>query len=235
MTYTLTFLLAVVLARSGSSGRAALIRTLIAAGSCWPAVRPRRLRPGPVGRPYRHSVPLLLIWLLLDCASRPGGTGGGQPRKRGFRGSPPGPALPVLVPVLTACCSPGCWSPTPSCTWSGLAPGAVAAARWSGFFTDTVTGPTASPPSGTTCRSAPRRGRGRARVVVNNLLSVLGGFTVNRLLFHLTPWHDLRNSASPVEGARVFGASYTGLSGIWLALAFLHMASVLVVLWALAR
>src|SRR5208282_4184494 len=29
--------------------------------------------------------------------------------------------------------------------------------------------------------------------------------------------------------------SYTGLSGIWLALAFLHMASVLVVLWALAR
>src|SRR5437588_3438804 len=32
MTYTLAFLLAVVLARSGSTGRAALIRTLIAAG-----------------------------------------------------------------------------------------------------------------------------------------------------------------------------------------------------------
>ena len=32
MTYTLTFLLAVLLARSGSTGRAALIRTLIAAG-----------------------------------------------------------------------------------------------------------------------------------------------------------------------------------------------------------
>jgi hypothetical protein len=33
----------------------------------------------------------------------------------------------------------------------------------------------------------------------------------------------------------VFGANYTGLSGFWLALAFLHMVSVLVVVWALAR
>src|ERR1700693_5638640 len=32
MTYTLTFLIAVLLARSGSTGRAAMIRTLIAAG-----------------------------------------------------------------------------------------------------------------------------------------------------------------------------------------------------------
>jgi hypothetical protein len=72
--------------------------------------------------------------------------------------------------------------------------------------------------------------------VVNNLLSALGGFTVNRLPFHLTPWHDLHNSASAGwKVLEVFGASYTGLSGIWLALAFLHMVSVLVVLWALAR
>ena len=33
----------------------------------------------------------------------------------------------------------------------------------------------------------------------------------------------------------IFGANYAGLSGVWLALAFLHMASVLVVLWAVAR
>ena len=72
--------------------------------------------------------------------------------------------------------------------------------------------------------------------IVNNLLSALGGFTVNRLPFHLTPWHDLRHNASAGwKVLEVFGASYTGLSGIWLALAFLHMVSVLVVVWALAR
>jgi hypothetical protein len=72
--------------------------------------------------------------------------------------------------------------------------------------------------------------------VVNNLLSALGGFTVNRLPFYLTPWHDLRHNASAVgKVLQIFGASYTGLTGIWLALAFLHMVSVLLVLWALAR
>jgi len=72
--------------------------------------------------------------------------------------------------------------------------------------------------------------------VVNNLLSALGGYTVNRLPFHLTPWHDLYQNAPAVwRVLEVFGASYNGLSGFRLALAWLHMASVLVVLWALAR
>jgi hypothetical protein len=121
----------------------------------------------------------------------------------------------------------------------GIGPlGAVAAARVvRGFFTDT--GPW-------TDRIAAQwydLSLGAATVaavglawVVNNLLSALGGFTVNRLPFHLTPWHDLRDSApAGWKVLEVFGASYTGLSGIWLALAFLHMVSVLVVLWALAR
>jgi hypothetical protein len=72
--------------------------------------------------------------------------------------------------------------------------------------------------------------------VANNLLSDLGGYTVNRLPFHLTPWRDLYHGASAVwKVLEVFGANYTGLSGFWLALAFLHMVSVLVVVWALAR
>ena len=72
--------------------------------------------------------------------------------------------------------------------------------------------------------------------VVNNLLSAMGGYTVNRLPFYLTPWHHLHNDVPAAwKVLEIFGANYTGLSGVWLVLAFLHMASVLVVLWALAR
>jgi len=67
MTYTLTFLLAVVLARSGSTGRAAVIRTLIAAGIMLApqiglGVFALDLSVGHIGT----AVPLLLTWLLLS-------------------------------------------------------------------------------------------------------------------------------------------------------------------------
>src|SRR5580692_1663287 len=87
MTYTLTFLLALLLARSGTFRRGALaredepenphslrreqmIRTLIAAGimlapQLGPGVFALDLSVGHIGT----SVPLLLIWLLLDRAS----------------------------------------------------------------------------------------------------------------------------------------------------------------------
>jgi hypothetical protein len=269
MTYTLTFLLAVLLARSGSTGRAALarkdepgtpprprretmIRTLIAAGimlapQLGPGVFALDLSVGHIGT----SVPLLLIWLLLDGVSPAGGArGGGQPFPRGARGdgSPRGkkrgvpggfwvrpPGLILLIALLLA------WAlvADPIVYVVGIGPlGAVAAARVvRGFLTSTG-------------RWTDRIGAqwydlslGAATVAavglawaVNNLLSALGGYTVNRLPFHLTPWHDLQQNAP--AGWRVldvFGANYTGLSGIWLALAFLHLASVLVVLWALAR
>ena len=69
MTYTLTFLLAVLLARSGSTGRAAMIRTLIAAGIMLApqiglGVFALDLSVGHIGT----AVPLLLTWLLLDKA-----------------------------------------------------------------------------------------------------------------------------------------------------------------------
>ena len=74
MTYTLTFLLAVLLARSGSTGRAAMIRTLIAAGIMLApqfglGVFALDLSVGHIGT----AVPLLLTWLLLD-RRRPAGT-----------------------------------------------------------------------------------------------------------------------------------------------------------------
>ena len=67
MTYTLTFLFAVLLARSGSAGRAAWIRTLIAAGIMLApqfglGVFALDLSVGHIGT----SIPLLLTWLLLD-------------------------------------------------------------------------------------------------------------------------------------------------------------------------
>jgi len=49
-------------------------------------------------------------------------------------------------------------------------------------------------------------------------------------------WHHLtHNSSAGWKVLTIFGADYAGLHGAWLALAFLHLASVLVVLWALAR
>ena len=219
MTYTLTFLLAVVLARSGSSGRAALIRTLIAAGIMLApqfglGVFALDLSVGHIGT----SVPLLLIWLLLDRAS---------------------PAGRVLVPVVTAVLLTWALVADPIVYVVGIGPlGAVATARVvRGFFTDTGhwTDRIAAQWYDLSLGAATVAAVGLAWVV-NNLLSALGGFTVNRLPFHLTPWHDLHNSASAGwKVLEVFGANYTGLSGIWLALAFLHMVSVLVVLWALAR
>jgi hypothetical protein len=251
MTYTLTFLLAVVLARSGSSGRAALIRTLIAAGIMLApqfglGVFALDLSVGHIGT----SVPLLLIWLLLDRFSPAGARGaggaggvrgGGQPpRKRGVPGGrPPGPTLLVLVPVVTAVLLTWALVADPIVYVVGIGPlGAVAAARVvRGFFTDTGhwTDRIAAQWYDLSLGAATAAAVGLAWVV-NNLLSALGGFTVNRLPFYLTPWHDLHNSASAGwKVLEVFGANYTGLSGIWLALAFLHMVSVLVVLWALAR
>ena len=64
----------------------------------------------------------------------------------------------------------------------------------------------------------------------------MGGYTVNRLPFYLTRWRGLHHDAPAAwKVLEVFGANYAGLSGVWLVLAFLHLASVAVVLWALAR
>jgi hypothetical protein len=235
MTYTLTFLLAVLLARNArraalarvdepenplSLRREQIIRTLIAAGimlapQLGQGVFALDLSVGHIGT----SVPLLLTWLLLDRAS---------PARAG-----------ALTPVLTALLLAWALVADPIVYVVGIGPlGAVAAARVvRGFFTGTGHWPD---------RLGAQRydlSLGAAAVaavglawVVNNLLSALGGYTVNRLPFHLTPWRDLyQNAPAGWRVLGVFGANYTGLSGIWLALAFLHMASVLVVLWALAR
>ena len=240
MTYTLTFLLAVLLARSGSTGREAMIRTLIAAGIMLApqfglGVFALDLSVGHIGT----SVPLLLTWLLLDRAGPARGVrGDGSPRSRGAPGGrPPGSAL--YVPVLTAVLLAWALVADPIVYVVGVGPlGAVAAARViRGLVSD------GGPWTGRIARQWYDLSLGAAAVVatalawvVNNLLSALGGYTVNRLPFYLTSWHNLHDNApAGWKVLEIFGANYTGLSGVWLFLAFLHMASVLVVLWALVR
>jgi hypothetical protein len=217
MTYTLVFLLAIVLARSGSSGRAALIRTLIAAGIMLApqfglGVFALDLSVGHIGT----SAPLLLVWLLLEKA-------------------PPRWYVPVLTAVLLA------WVQVadPIVYVVGIGPlGLVCALRvlrgltaGDGHWTNRV------------ARCWYDLSLGAAAVaaaalawIANNLISALGGYTVNRLPFYLVSPHRLHDNAPAAwKVLEVFGANYTGLSGVWLALAFLHLVSVLVVLWALAR
>jgi hypothetical protein len=74
--------------------------------------------------------------------------------------------------------------------------------------------------------------------IANNLIGALGGYVVNRVPFSLTPWSKLLHENEPAalwKVLEIFGADYSGLSGVWLALAVLHTASVLVVGWALLR
>jgi hypothetical protein len=250
MTYTLTFLLAVLLARSGSARRAALapadesgnvpglrrqkmIRTLIAAGimlapQFGPGVFALDLSVGHIGT----SVPLLLTWLLVDRVD-PGG------RTQKPPGTPRTPLAGLTQLTLIALLLTWALVADPIVYVVGIGPlGAVAAARVvRGFLTGTGhwTGRIGAQWYDLSLGAATVAAVGLAWVV-NNLLSALGGYTVNRLPFHLTPWHDLyQNVPALWRVLEVFGASYAGLSGIWLALAFLHLASVLVVLWALAR
>jgi hypothetical protein len=216
MTYTLTFLLAIMLARSGTTGRAALIRTLIAAAimlapQYGTGVFAVDLSVGHIGT----SVPVLLVWLLLAKA-------------------PPRRYVPVLTAVLLA--------------WVLVA--------------DPIVYVVAIGPLGLVCALRVLRGvvkgsgelmyriadqwydlsLGAAAVAAtamawafNKLLSDAGGFTVNRLPFYLTPWHDLHTNLSAIwKVLEIFGANPAGLHGVWLALAFLHLASVFVVLWVLA-
>jgi hypothetical protein len=217
MTYTLVFLFAVLLARSGSSGRAAWIRTLIAAGIMLApqfglGVFALDLSVGHIGT----SIPLLLTWLLLD-------------------------KLPArwYVPVLTALLLAWVLVADPIAYVVGVGPlGVVCAAR---VLRGLVKG--TGPWTGRVAASWFDLALGAASVAAtvlawaaNMVLTALGGYTVNRLPFYFTPWVYLHNNAPAAwKVLEIFGANYAGLGGIWLTLAFVHMASVIVVVWALVR
>ena len=170
MTYTLAFLLAVLLARSGSSGRAAWIedadRGRHHAG---PAVRPRRLRPDLSVGHIGTSVPLLLIWLLLDRA-------------------PARWYVPVLTALLLAwvlVADPIVLRGRDRAAGAGLR-GRGCCGAW-----PAGTGPLDQPDRRGVVRAVPGRrggGRGRPGLDAQQLLRALGGFVVNPLPFYfVTP------------------------------------------------
>ncbi len=220
MTYTLVLLFAVMLARAGSSGRRRLIRTLIAAGIMLApqlglGIFAMDLSVGHIGT----AAPLLLMWLLLDRTER----------------SAPRWSVPVLIAVLLA------WVQVadPIVYVVGIGPLGIACAlriirgwlKGEGSWWRRLTAQRYYLALGAAAVAA----AGLAWIA-NNVLSALGGYTVNRLPFYLTPWSDLHyNWPAGWKVLEVFGANYTGLGGIPLVLAFLHMASVALVVCALAR
>jgi hypothetical protein len=208
MTYTLALLLAVMLARNGTSGRQALTRTLIAAGIMLApqldgGVYALDMAVGHVGT----SVPLLLIWLLLDRA---------QPRWW----------VPVLVAVMLA------WAlvADPLVLVAGVLPlGAASAARVvikgladgrARWYEMSLIGAAAV-------------AVGLARVI-ERLLRAHGGYIEHAVPFHLRSLHDLSSARTALwQVLELFGADFHQLSGLQLFLAVLHLVSVGLIVLAL--
>lgn len=216
MTYTLVFLLAVLLARGGTSGRAAWVRTLIVVGimlapQLGSGVFALDLSVGHIGT----AVPLLLAWLLLDR-------------------TPARWYVPVLVTVLLA------WVLMADQIVYVVAIGplglvcAVRAVR--GWITGS--GPVARRIAGQwyelSLAAAAAAAAGLAWSV-SWLLRGMGGFVMNRPPFYFVgPAHLLHhNLPAAWKVLQIFGADYAGLSGVRLVLAFGHLASVIVVALAL--
>jgi hypothetical protein len=217
MTYTLAFLFAVLLARNGTSGRTAWTRTFIVAGIMLApqfglGVFALDLSVGHIGT----AVPLLLTWLLLD-----------KMPARWY--------VPVLVAVLLA------WVlvADPIVYVVGAGPlGLVCAARvlralagGTGHWTQRVAAAWFDLALGAAAIAATVLAG-----AANYVLTALGGYRVNRLPFYFTHWQNLHHNAPAAwKVLQVFGADFAGLGGAWLGLAVLHLASVLVAGWALAR
>ena len=211
MTYTLAFLLAVVLARSGSSGRAAWVRTLIAAGVMLApqfglGVFALDLSVGHIGT----SIPLLLVWLLLDK-------------------SPPRWYVPVLTAVVLA------WvlMADQIVYVTGIAPLALVCVVRIIRGLASGTGPWTSRTAGQwyelSLGAAALAAAGLAWIA-HLLLRSVGGFVMAKLPFYfVTPGNLHENAPAAWKVLQIFGANYAGLSGVPLVLAFLHLASVIMV------
>jgi hypothetical protein len=215
MTYTLVFLLAVLLARSGARGRRAWARTLIAAAimlapQLGVGVFALDLSVGHIG----SSVPLLLLWLLLDKA-------------------PPRGYVPVVTTVVLA------WvlMADQIVYVVGIAPLALACAARVTRGVAVGTGPWTARIAGQwyelSLGAAAVLAAGLAWLA-NLLIRSAGGFTMARLPFYFVgPGHLSHNAPAAWKVLQIFGADYAGLGGVRFLLALLHLASVIVVIVAL--
>ena len=225
MTYTLATLLAVLLAKGGTSGRTALTRMLIAAGIM---VAPQ-LGVGVytftmVVDHIGTSIPLLVLWLLLDRVDR----------------SAPRWWVPVLTTLLLA------WVLIADAIVLIVAVAPLALVSGIRFIQGVMTddGPVSS---GWT-----RRVRAQwyqlslacaavtaiiwARLA-ERLLSALGAFAVHPVPFALTPLPQARQRYVQAlwKVLQLFGADYRGLVGVTFVVAVVHLVSVALVGWSMLR
>ena len=213
MTYTLVVLLAVLLARGGFTSRAAVIRLLITAGIMLApqlgiGVSALLLSVGHIGT----SVPVLLIWLLLDRA----------------------PAR-WYVPVLTALGL--AWALIAD--QLVLIVGVVPLALVCGLRVAEAAVRERSLSRGVAARTyelsliAAAGAAAGLALAVERVLRALGGYILNPIPFTFT-LHDLpANLHSLWAVPQVFGADYRGLAGGPYATALLHIVSLALVVLAL--
>jgi hypothetical protein len=225
MTYTLATLLAVLLAKGGTSGRTAVTRMLIAAGIM---VAPH-LGLGVytfmmVVDHIGTSVPLLVLWLLLDRVDR----------------SAPRWWVPVLTTLLLA------WVLIADSIVLVVAVAPLALVSGIRFIQGVVAddGQVSSGwirrvrkqwyPLSLACAAATAVIWAR---LAKWLLSALGAFIVHPVPFVLTPLHQARQRyvAALWKVLQLFGADYRGLVGVTFVVAVLHLVSVTLVGWSMLR
>jgi hypothetical protein len=225
MTYTLATLLAVLLAKGGTSGRTALTRVLIAAGIM---VAPQ-LGVGVytftmVVDHIGTSVPLLVLWLLLDRVDR----------------SAPRWWVPVLTTLLLA------WVLIADAIVLIVAVAPLALVSGIRFIQGVMADDGPVSPGWT------RRVRAQwyqlslacaaATAIIwarlaERLLSALGAFAVHPVPFALTPLQQARQRYVQAlwKVLQLFGADYRGLVGVTFVVAVLHLVSVALVGWSVLR
>jgi hypothetical protein len=214
MTYTLAVLLAVLVARGGFTSRAAVVRMLIAAGimiapQLGIGVSGLLLSVGHIGT----SVPILLIWLLLDRA----------PQR-------------WYVPVLVGLGLTWVLIADQLVLVVGVVPLALVCALR--VFEGVVRERSLS--RGVAARRyevslivAAGVGAGLAWVV-QRALRALGGYVLNPIPFTFTLRHLWSNLHSLWAVPQIFGADYRGLHGASYYIALLHMVGLVLVGLALA-
>jgi hypothetical protein len=222
MTYTLATLLAMLLAKGGTSGRTALVRMAITGGIM--VVAPQ-LGAGVyalvmVVDHIGTSVPLLVIWLLLDRFDR------SAPR--------------WWVPVLTMILLTWVLIADPIVLVMGVAPltlvsgirfiQGVAAGRGAGW-TQRIRAQWYELALACSAAAAVP-----LALLAERALRALGGIAVDPYVFGLKPWNEWRNDILALwRVVQLYGADYRGLTGAAFAFAVLHLVSVALVCWAMLR
>lgn len=215
VTYTLLVLLAGLLAKGRSTGRAAVLRVLIATGiMIAPEIGPGAfillLSPDHTGT----GVPLLVIWLLVEYCPR-------RPYTAILVGlaltwATVGDTLVALMgalPIVVMCCIRVFWS-------AGKQHGPDRERRYS---ISLAIAAAASVP---------------AAVIAVKAISALGGYTVLRVRFGFMPagswWFNLRLTAEGILG--LYGADFNGRpASLFVGVALIHFIGVGLSAWGLSR